>query len=93
MSSSDLSFISYSVLVLPSDTGTWSATTTTDNSGNYTFIGQGTSNTLSYAADTDGVTINLAGLKPENLEEVVEGLSDMTVDVDDDKAKVRVFCE
>jgi len=40
-----------------------------------------------------GMTINLAGLKPENLEEVVEGLSDMTVDVDDDKAKVRVFCE
>src|ERR1043166_9142926 len=38
-----------------------------------------------------GMAINLAGLKPENLEEVVEGLSDMTVDVDDDKAKVRVF--
>jgi membrane peptidoglycan carboxypeptidase len=48
---------------------------------------------LDEALRQKGVTINLAGLKPENLEEVVEGLSDMTVDVDDDKAKVRVFCE
>jgi membrane peptidoglycan carboxypeptidase len=48
---------------------------------------------LDEALREKGVTINLAGLKPENLEEVVEGLSDMTVDVDDDKAKVRVFCE
>ena len=48
---------------------------------------------LDEALREKGVTINLAGLKPENLDEVVEGLSDMTVDVDDDKAKVRVFCE
>jgi membrane peptidoglycan carboxypeptidase len=48
---------------------------------------------LDEALREKGVTINLAGLKPENLEEVVEGLADMTVDVDDDKAKVRVFCE
>jgi hypothetical protein len=44
-----------------------------------------------------GVAIDLSQIKPENLEEVVEQLSDLSVDVDqrDDnaKVKVRVFCE
>ena len=40
-----------------------------------------------------GIAIHLGNLKPENLEEVIDGLADMTVNVDDDKAKVRVFCE
>jgi polyhydroxyalkanoate synthesis regulator phasin len=38
-------------------------------------------------------TIDLSQLKPENLEELIEGLSDMTVDVVDKNAKVAVFCE
>ncbi len=40
-----------------------------------------------------GMTVDLSQLKPENLEELIEGLSDMTVDVDDKDAKVAVFCE
>jgi hypothetical protein len=42
-----------------------------------------------------GVQFDLSQLKPENLEELVDQLSDLTVDVDapDKEAKVRVFCE
>jgi hypothetical protein len=40
-----------------------------------------------------GMTVDLSQLKPENLEELVDGLSDMTVDVVDKHAKVAVFCE
>ena len=40
-----------------------------------------------------GMTVDLGQLKPENLEELVDQLSDLTVDVDDSNAKVRVFCE
>jgi len=40
-----------------------------------------------------GIQLDLSQLKPENLEELVNQLSDLTVDVDDEKTKVRVFCE
>jgi hypothetical protein len=40
-----------------------------------------------------GVPFDLNQLKPENLEELIDQISDLTVDVEDDKAKVRVFCE
>jgi hypothetical protein len=40
-----------------------------------------------------GLAIDLGNIKPENLEELVDQLSDLTVDVDDKGAKVRVFCE
>jgi hypothetical protein len=44
-----------------------------------------------------GIPIDLSQIKPENLEELVEHLSDLTVDVDQKdaatKVKVRVYCE
>jgi hypothetical protein len=42
-----------------------------------------------------GVPIDLTQIKPENLEEIVDQLNDLTVDVDQEKGKVkvRVFCE
>lgn len=40
-----------------------------------------------------GMQIDLSQLKPENLEELIDGLNDMTVDIDDKDAKVAVFCE
>lgn len=40
-----------------------------------------------------GLTIDLSQLKPENLEALIDGLSDMHIDVDDTDAKVAVFCE
>ena len=41
----------------------------------------------------NGVPFDISQLKPENLEDLIEQLNDLTVDVDQDKTKVRVFCE
>lgn len=40
-----------------------------------------------------GVTLDLAQIKPENLEDLIDQLGDMTVDVNDDDVRVRVYCE
>lgn len=44
-----------------------------------------------------GVPIDLSQIKPENLEDLIDQLNDLTVDVDQKdagaKVKVRVFCE
>jgi hypothetical protein len=41
----------------------------------------------------EGIPFDINQLKPENLEELIEHLSDFTVDVDNEDAKVRVYCE
>ena len=50
-----------------------------------------------FALQEQGVPIDLTQIKPENLEELVEHLNDLTVDVDqkdaNTKVKVRVYCE
>jgi hypothetical protein len=40
-----------------------------------------------------GMPIDLTELKPQQLEELVDHLDELTIDVDDRTAKVRVFCE
>jgi hypothetical protein len=49
------------------------------------------------AIHKEGIAIDLTQIKPENLEELIEHLSDLSVDVDqkdhESKVKVRVFCE
>jgi len=40
-----------------------------------------------------GMAFDISQLKPENLEELVEQLADMSVDVDHADARVRVYCE
>jgi len=45
------------------------------------------------ALKEQGMQIDLSQIKPENLEELVDQLSELTVDVDDKHSKVRVFCE
>lgn len=49
------------------------------------------------AMQEKGIPVDLSQIKPENLEDLVEHLSDLTVDVDQKEAggkvKVRVFCE
>jgi len=42
-----------------------------------------------------GIPLTVSQIKPENLEELIDHLGDLTVDVDakEEKAKVRVFCE
>ena len=41
----------------------------------------------------NGVPFDIGQLKPENLDELVSHLNDLTVDVDSADAKVRVYCE
>jgi hypothetical protein len=41
----------------------------------------------------EGIPFDINQLKPENLEELIEHLSDFAVDVDNENAKVRVYCE
>jgi hypothetical protein len=40
-----------------------------------------------------GMDFDLNSIKPENLEVILEQLNDLQVDVDEDKAKVRIFTE
>jgi SHOCT-like protein len=41
----------------------------------------------------EGIPFDINKLTPDNLEEMIEQLRDLTVDVDNASAKVRVFCE
>jgi hypothetical protein len=50
---------------------------------------------VNQALRDEGISFDLNQLKPENLEELVDHLKDLTIDVDHpkNKVKVRVFCE
>ena len=51
---------------------------------------------LDQAFSKHGVPLNVSQIKPENLDELIDHLEDLTVDVDGkdgNKVKVRVFCE
>jgi len=41
----------------------------------------------------EGIPFDINQLKPENLDDLIDHLGDMTVDVDSADAKVRVYCE
>jgi hypothetical protein len=41
----------------------------------------------------NGVAFDINQLKPENLEDLIAHLDDLTVDVDADDTKVRIYCE
>jgi hypothetical protein len=45
------------------------------------------------ALHKQGIAVDINQLKPENLESLIDELNDLTVDVDQEDAKVRVFCE
>ncbi|MFO1015832.1 MAG: hypothetical protein U1E50_18925 [Caulobacteraceae bacterium] len=40
-----------------------------------------------------GVAVDLNQLKPENLEAILDQLEELSVDIDQDRAKVRIFAE
>jgi hypothetical protein len=49
-----------------------------------------------HAMSEHGIPITLSQIKPENLEELIDHLEDLTVDVngtDGNATKVKVFCE
>jgi hypothetical protein len=53
-------------------------------------------NQLDAALSSHGIPLTLSQIKPENLEELIDHLEDLTVDVntkDEGATKVRVFCE
>jgi hypothetical protein len=59
-------------------------------------IPQQAHNQLDEALSCHGVPLTLSQIKPENLEELIDHLEDLTVDVDGkdgNTTKVRVFCE
>ena len=41
----------------------------------------------------EGVTFDINNVTPQNLEELIEQLRELTVDVDNENTPVRVFCE
>jgi hypothetical protein len=41
----------------------------------------------------EGIPFDISQIKPENLDDLIEHLSEFTVDVDSEQAKVRVYCE
>lgn len=59
-------------------------------------IPQQAHNQLDQALSSHGVPLTVSQIKPENLEELIDHLEDLTVDVDGkagNQTKVRVFCE
>ena len=50
-------------------------------------------NQLNAELAKNGVEFDLNQLKPENLEDLVDQLDELTVDVDQDRTKVSIFCE
>ena len=40
-----------------------------------------------------GINLDLGNLKPEAVEDLIDGLADLSVEVHDDEDHVRVFCE
>jgi polyhydroxyalkanoate synthesis regulator phasin len=45
------------------------------------------------ALHEQGIKVDLTQIKPENLEDLIDHLNDLTVDVDEKSNKVRIFCE
>ena len=45
------------------------------------------------ALEGKGIEVDLKRIKPEHVDDFIAQLADLTVDVDDGKDKVRVFCE
>jgi hypothetical protein len=59
-------------------------------------IPQQAHNQLDRALSSHGIPLTLSQIKPENLEELIDHLEDLTVDIDgkdENTTKVRVFCE
>ena len=59
-------------------------------------IPQQAHNHLDSALSSHGIPLTLSQIKPENLEELIDHLEDLTVDVDgkgENTTKVRVYCE
>jgi hypothetical protein len=50
-------------------------------------------NKVALALKDKGINLDMKGLTPEQFDELVECLAELSVEVDGEKEKVRVFCE
>ena len=48
---------------------------------------------VNFALRKDGLPFDLNRLNPENLEELIDHIDDLTVDIDEKNTKVRLSCE
>jgi hypothetical protein len=48
---------------------------------------------INNAMRDSGMPFDITQIKPENLEDLIDQLDELTVDLDQRNAKVRVFCE
>ena len=48
---------------------------------------------VGFALKNKGIDLDMKGLTPEQVDELIECLAELSVDVDSDKEKVRIFCE
>jgi hypothetical protein len=48
---------------------------------------------MNQALHNKGIQLDLDKIRPEDIEELIDALGEMTVDVVEDNQKVRVFCE
>lgn len=48
---------------------------------------------VNFALHQEGIQFDLNQINPQNLEELLEHLEDLTVDIDEQKTKARIFCE
>ncbi|HOK52958.1 MAG TPA: hypothetical protein PKV43_00680 [Armatimonadota bacterium] len=48
---------------------------------------------ISGKLEEKGIQFDLSNIKPETLEELIDGLSGVSIDVKDEEETVRVFCE
>jgi hypothetical protein len=56
-------------------------------------IPNGVQSKVDHALKEKGIGIDLKDLKSSDLESLIEGLTDMSIDVDSEDEKVRIFCE
>jgi hypothetical protein len=52
-----------------------------------------TQDKVGFALKDKGIDLDMKGLTPEQVDDLVECLAELSVDVDTDKEKVRIFCE
>lgn len=50
-------------------------------------------NKINEALREKGISLDINDLKGDSIEGILESLSEMSIDVDDDDEKVRIFCE
>ncbi len=57
------------------------------------FVPEGAREKIDEVLHDKGININLTSMKPEQLDEVMEGLKEMDIEVEDGDDKVHIFCE